>query len=196
MNDDYDYLEYGEISLEALRNRNEYVVYKSNSICSKMQFGFINETICNSTLYSDCMKRELSKLKCKISLGVSGSKYKNGHIYTNGAENLDGTKRICYIKNINDDEILITECKRDRDSNYSALWDILKNKLNKIEVFKYKDDQFKINIKNIDLFIEAVNKIIEDYNLGKYKYHIPNDKYDKICKIGQYYYYNIIRYNI
>lgn len=156
------------------------IVYQSPSKISTMGYAGKATRITESTTIPSTYFAELSKMKGFISLGTTGTgakaMYKNIHLYSEQAEYLDGINRICYLfSDSTGTAIKICEYKKGtRGSRYSALFKILKNKLEN-NGFTAENETFSINLSNVTKFVNIVNEINNEQSQNKYVLVKSND---------------------
>jgi hypothetical protein len=159
------------VDSEQLLKSDQAIIYRSPSKIKFMGYAGTADRISDSKTINSKYFEVLSKMRAKISLGSTGTgeqkQYKNAHLYYEEAEYLDGIDRICYLYQ-ESDKLKLSEYKKgSRGSRYSALYNILKNKLEK-NGFERDGESFLINLENVKLFVEIINEICEEKKDNKY----------------------------
>lgn len=156
------------------------LVYQSPSKITTMGYAGKAMRITESTTIPSAYFNELSKMKGFISLGTTGTganaMYKNVHLYSEQAEHLDGINRICYLfPDSTGTTLKICEYKKGtRGSRYSALFKILKDKLEQ-NGFIAENEAFSISLGNVTKFVNIVNDINDEQSQNRYVLVKSND---------------------
>lgn len=156
---------------------NNPIVFKSDSRFTSMSYAGGTEILDRSIRISDAVKKKLQKIDGKFTIG---STFKNLHLYSSQAEVLDGRSRVCYIVG-NEDELIISEFHNPRGDKYSALYPILVDVLHE-EGFKShkgscKEVKFIVHFAEVDLFVEACNKVIQLHLNDLLELRVSNEFY-------------------
>lgn len=165
---------------------NDPIVYSSDSLISSMSYAGDSEMIKLSTTIDKEITNKLAKINGKFSLGLSGNKLKNAHLYSKDAKYLDGIERLCYIQQ-EGQNLIVSEFHGNRGAKYSALFKELSKRLSYAR-FQEIQGKFTISRNNLDDFITITNKLIEDKVNGILALVVEND-IDSISIKGEKYFY-------
>lgn len=144
-------------------------VYKSNTQIGLTSYSGDIQKIKLAKNISDEFKESLLLLNCMSSVG---GQFKSIHLYSNRAEFLDGSERICYINQKNEGELLVSEYY-GRGSRYSAYYRILLKKLSYTNEFQIRNGKIIVTLSNVNLFVQTINEIVSLPSLCLYR--LEND---------------------
>jgi len=163
------------------------LIYSSDSLISSMSYSGYAYKIKESTTLSDSIKNKLSGINGKVSLGTTGGKLRNAHIYTSKAVRLDGIERLCYVQS-EENLLIVKEYSGNRGAKYSAFYSMLRQEL-LVEGFTEVGNKFKIDENDVSKFVEIINRIIQMREKNMYELVAVKDTDSIIIEKVRYYYF-------
>lgn len=102
--------------------------------------------------------KKLKEINGKCFLSQTTEGYKNVHVFSKRAKNIDGIDRICYLQYENGG-LIVTEYGGTRGAHYSALFPLLSEMLCEHGFLKQKDGSFFIANAKVDEFVTLINQL-------------------------------------
>lgn len=185
-----DFTKNGATSQAELNKSPKVLIYKSDSLISSASYAGSAERITESEAIPPQFAEILKNIKGFVSLGTTKDHtekvqntvaYRNAHIYAKKLT-LDAIHRIGYIYSYwkQSSTIEFSECSNNRGSSYSSLYKITEKKLIQNDFKKEPDGSFRIDIYNVQKFVDIINEVISEYIDDKYELMDEPGTYDII----------------